>query len=410
MLLLLCSRLVVAGDDSGTKAPQYRRRSDVLKLRLPLSNSNTRSTSPWITDGVTVDKRAIPVLPPGWSYISCISDSSTSRTLPNQIYPTGLMTIDKCLAGCVSSGYKYGGLEFGKECFCGNKISSGNILPPSNCRMACEGDSSQTCGGTSALTLYGKSAMVYQSLGCYTDASSPRTLDVSSSSDNMTPTLCQSLCEAQALTYSGTEAGRECWCSNTAPTVRGTKVTDSQCSTTCSGDSSQTCGGSYRLSIYGTQSSPTTTTTTTTTTTASGTPVATYAPMGCYTDSVNRTLEYQTPSSNRMTTELCQSRCASQRMTYAGTEYGVRILHLQCVVQRSLIVTVTFHAKEIDLKHAVLVTGLISMVHLRQALQGQQRRQQQQQPAQRDLATPPWGAIPTQQLVHSSLKSRPPMQ
>ncbi|KAG8942688.1 hypothetical protein FRC03_002933 [Tulasnella sp. 419] len=123
--------------------------------------------------------------------------------------------------------------------------------------------------------------------------------------------------------------GNECWCSNTAPNIRGTKVADSDCSTPCKGDTSQVCGGGYRLNVYGPPSSsasvlPTTSTTTTikSTTTASNTPLPTYTYLGCYTDSTTRTFDLQASSSSSMTNEICQSQCKAQNMIYAATEYG----------------------------------------------------------------------------------------
>ena len=67
------------------------------------------------------------------------------------------------------------------------------------------------------------------------------------SSPNQTPQQCALGCQSQGYRYSGTEYSSECWCSNTAP---ATKAAEAECSSVCSGDSRQTCGGGYRLGVY----------------------------------------------------------------------------------------------------------------------------------------------------------------
>ena len=49
--------------------------------------------------------------------------------------------------------------------------------------------------------------------------------------------------------YSGTEYAHECFCDNHLDVTR--KVADSDCSTKCSGDSQQTCGGTFRIQVFG---------------------------------------------------------------------------------------------------------------------------------------------------------------
>ncbi|KAL3836103.1 hypothetical protein ACJMK2_021556 [Sinanodonta woodiana] len=65
----------------------------------------------------------------------------------------------------------------------------------------------------------------------------------------MTPTFCQSLCRKRGFMFSGTQYARECFCDNHLDMSR--KRPDSECSTPCSGDPHQTCGGSNRIQILG---------------------------------------------------------------------------------------------------------------------------------------------------------------
>lgn len=61
----------------------------------------------------------------GWSYVGCASDGST-RTLKDKtsIYMGGVgdsMTVQWCIDWC--AGYKYAGLEYASQCFCGNEVA-----------------------------------------------------------------------------------------------------------------------------------------------------------------------------------------------------------------------------------------------------------------------------------------------
>ncbi|KAH9845868.1 putative fungistatic metabolite [Teratosphaeria destructans] len=63
------------------------------------------------------------------------------------------LTISSCLKFCASS--QYAGLEYGRECYCGAYLSSlSTKLNDSRCVYACDGNSSEVCGGADALTLY----------------------------------------------------------------------------------------------------------------------------------------------------------------------------------------------------------------------------------------------------------------
>ncbi|PVF94001.1 hypothetical protein CPB86DRAFT_70642 [Serendipita vermifera] len=65
------------------------------------------------------------------------------------------MTVEKCIDGCAAAGFSSAGVEFGRECYCGN-IS----YPPSQsylmseCNMPCTGDASKSCGGDARVLIY----------------------------------------------------------------------------------------------------------------------------------------------------------------------------------------------------------------------------------------------------------------
>lgn len=95
----------------------------------------------------------------GWAYQGCAEDDVNSRTLTgtNNIYSEDQATtdVDSCLQTC--AGSTYAGLEYGKQCFCGDSIPSGRAPQAStlgSCNMPCAGNSSQICGGGSQISLY----------------------------------------------------------------------------------------------------------------------------------------------------------------------------------------------------------------------------------------------------------------
>jgi hypothetical protein len=96
----------------------------------------------------------------GWSYDGCFSDNLNSRVL------TGIefanignheVTNTKCVAYCAAAGYSMAGTEYGGQCFCGNELSGSSAVAGSQCNMPCEGDSTQTCGGSLTLSVYTRS-------------------------------------------------------------------------------------------------------------------------------------------------------------------------------------------------------------------------------------------------------------
>jgi hypothetical protein len=65
------------------------------------------------------------------------------------------MTVESCLDACAAEGLNLAGVEYSRECFCGNTIVGNNRpIDNSKCNMACNGNSNQLCGGPGALNLY----------------------------------------------------------------------------------------------------------------------------------------------------------------------------------------------------------------------------------------------------------------
>ncbi len=84
-------------------------------------------------------------------YIGCYIDKP-QRDINTQYTSTGSMTIEACAVTCRRQGYKFAGLQYGSQCFCGNRY--GRYGKSSACNMPCAGNKSQTCGGTWANSVY----------------------------------------------------------------------------------------------------------------------------------------------------------------------------------------------------------------------------------------------------------------
>ncbi|KAF2868224.1 WSC domain-containing protein [Massariosphaeria phaeospora] len=145
--------------------------SDLVPRADPTSADSATPTDapPVITDDVptadssnstTVDgPEDVPY--PDYEYIGCYSDDVAARTLHNGdpddnefiFKESDDMTVPACITYCAENSEVYAGLEFGRECFCGNSLQD-TERERGKCHTPCAGASSQTCGGDSLLSVY----------------------------------------------------------------------------------------------------------------------------------------------------------------------------------------------------------------------------------------------------------------
>ncbi|KAK8167604.1 WSC domain-containing protein [Phyllosticta citribraziliensis] len=261
--------------------------------------------------------------------VGCYSDTPANRGLTGKSTSVSSMTVENCASFC--AGYKYFGVEYSQECYCANNVGcSSTVSLSANCNMQCASNSTQYCGGNGFLNLYAlpsapsptptasatpaalPSGVV--SLGCYVDNGNPHPLptQVYGNSSN-TPALCASACRAAGFQFAGTQYSSECWCGNTLP---ATNTSLSDCSMTCSGDSSQKCGAGYRISV--------TKDTTWTPSFFARASYGTWSLAACYVDGVNgaRTLPSQMGVDvASATVAKCLDACAAAGFAVCGAEY-----------------------------------------------------------------------------------------
>uniref|UniRef100_A0AAR2LCW1 WSC domain-containing protein n=1 Tax=Pygocentrus nattereri TaxID=42514 RepID=A0AAR2LCW1_PYGNA len=88
------------------------------------------------------------------TYIGCFLDDSKDRALKGMVfYDFRKMTSTLCQDTCTESGYQYAGLEYGSECYCGNRITSAR-MKEEECNLDCKGEKGSICGGVARLSVF----------------------------------------------------------------------------------------------------------------------------------------------------------------------------------------------------------------------------------------------------------------
>ena len=97
-------------------------------------------------------------LPGSWTYQGCISENTTTRVFMYQIILANNNSAENCLTQCSNFGYMSGGMEYGRECYCGDasNLAARNSVPEpeTDCNIACTGNASYLCGGGNRISYY----------------------------------------------------------------------------------------------------------------------------------------------------------------------------------------------------------------------------------------------------------------
>ncbi|THX48801.1 WSC-domain-containing protein [Aureobasidium pullulans] len=90
-----------------------------------------------------------------YKFYNCVKDSP--RVL-NTVSSNNNMTVDNCQKLAEAGGYQFFGVEYARECYLGNTMTSGTQnATMTDCNMACAGNPGQLCGGGTRLSLYKRS-------------------------------------------------------------------------------------------------------------------------------------------------------------------------------------------------------------------------------------------------------------
>ncbi|WVW80508.1 hypothetical protein I302_102492 [Kwoniella bestiolae CBS 10118] len=359
-------------------------RLNMYALNVSATSTSASSASASATSSPSATPTG-PVHPPkigSYSFVDCHTEATNGRALAGKTVATDDMTLDKCAESC--SGFLYFGVEYSRECYCGNTIGTGSITASlADCNMVCAGSGSEYCGAGNRLSLYAlnstttstsssavlSSASVsasaiaspsatptgpvhppaigsYKFLNCQTEATNARALtDKTVASDDMTLDKCAATCSG--FLYFGVEYSRECYCGNNLGTGSVTAPL-ADCSMLCAGNSLEYCGAGNRLSLYAfnaTTSSSTSSSagsssvsasasasasaSTSATASPSATPtgpvqpptVGSYKFVDCHTEGTNaRALTGKAVASDDMTLDKCAVACSG--FLYFGVEYS----------------------------------------------------------------------------------------
>lgn len=218
--------------------------------------------------GKSTGKSKTSADPLGYSYLGCYTDPGGgvgSRTLIGKRTDDNAMTKEFCQAFC--GVWPYYGMEFARECYCGNAILNGGVkVDDSFCNDPCAGNSSETCGGGGHMSIYYDPSVpgpndppVFNNanlLGCYIETFPIRVLDNGGigSDTSMDLTMCFDYCNTlttpEPRKYWGVESGKDCWCGIDINSTATLAPSLDYCGMACTGNELQLCGSSDLIAVY----------------------------------------------------------------------------------------------------------------------------------------------------------------
>ncbi|QUC17769.1 uncharacterized protein UV8b_02010 [Ustilaginoidea virens] len=303
------------------------------------------------TDSPSGTPSACPVQPTAvgaFAWAGCYTEATGRRALSDKTYAADDMTLAACAQYC--AGYTLFGVEYARECYCGNSLNTGSAkAPSSDCNAVCSGSSCELCGAGDRLSVYTRGVDVdpatsstpvstssasasaqggpaatglpegWSTYGCWVDGVSGRILNTQLPDDaNLTLESCAKACSDAKYTIAGAEYSRQCFCGNQIVNGGVTAKSDAECNTPCGGNPQQNCGGGGRITIM-----------------SLGQPqvlappgvipvVGSWQYQGCYQDNVNqqKTFFWQNFMETNMTPKRCLDLCADFGYMAAGLEYG----------------------------------------------------------------------------------------
>ncbi|PVH86433.1 WSC-domain-containing protein [Cadophora sp. DSE1049] len=221
-----------------------------------------------------------------YNFQGCWTESTTGRALSSKNYADDAMTLESCATYC--SAYSMFGVEYGRECYCGNSLGAGSVKATNqaDCSFLCAGDKTTYCGAGLRLQLYSASA------------------SSSSSTASSTGSAISSSTSASVTVSSS-----------------GSATSASSVATSSSASSSVSVITSLPPVSTTTSTSPVATTSKTPSGPAIVPSVGLYNYAGCYTEGTNvRALSGALYANDSLTIQMCAQACSAY--TYFGAEYG----------------------------------------------------------------------------------------
>lgn len=89
--------------------------------------------------------------PEGTQRLGCVVDDVYKRVLAVLKASEEEMTVAKCMESCKADGFSIAGVEFGRECFCGDGLGEDAVMTEEGCDMRCTGNATEFCGGATRM-------------------------------------------------------------------------------------------------------------------------------------------------------------------------------------------------------------------------------------------------------------------
>ncbi|KAL8765358.1 MAG: hypothetical protein Q9209_007544 [Squamulea sp. 1 TL-2023] len=253
-----------------------------------LTSTSKTSTSTTSTSSLTGG----PTILPGnanFTYTGCYTEATSGRALSKLIKADDKMAADMCLGLCYQ--YQYAGIEYGRECFCGDTLASTSIKAPteSQCNFKCPGDNTQICGAGNRLTLYTRKPA----------APNAQARIVTSSSSSSTSSLPSPTSTSSISTSSSTRG-------TTSPTRAVTTSSSSSSSSSSSASKSSTTSTTSSSTLYPTPSQT----------------ISSYAYAGCANATSPLALNAISTTSTSMDLNTCKSYCTQNNYGLSGVQNG----------------------------------------------------------------------------------------
>ena len=184
---------------------------------------------------------------------------------------------ESCIQTCHAKGFALAGLEYGGECYCGAiTLLLGDLKPVADkeCGMKCPAPSTEKCGGVNRLTLLmfncnaatkptpaptsAPGLCTATSSKCYRDLEGgfggKRLLPFMNwHMGSLTHQSCMHVCHVKGYSLAGLEFGHQCWCGSPVDLTRDPsivkEVETAKCSSGCSGNANEQCGGFALLTV-----------------------------------------------------------------------------------------------------------------------------------------------------------------
>ncbi|KAM7222882.1 wsc domain containing protein [Rhypophila decipiens] len=251
-----------------------------------------------------------------FAYMGCYSEAANGRALNVATFASDDMTVELCAAFCDARGTQLMGVEYSRECYCGNVLGQGSTLQASSmCNMLCKGNEMTFCGAGGRLDLYSYSPAVTTTSSTRTSTSTSSTRTSSSttsssrsSSSSGTSSTSSSRSSSSSSTTTSTSSSRSSSSSTSTSSSRTSSTSTSTSTTTRTSSSSSSTSSSSSRSSTSTSTSSSRSSTSTPSRTSTG-PTASstngYHLIGCFSDTSSGHALPHLVSNTSMTPELC---------------------------------------------------------------------------------------------------------